>query len=384
MDSLSVAIVGAGNRGAAHIETVYSQTDSADVATVVDIDEERASAFADRYGVPTTHTDYRDALDDDSLDIVDICVHNNLHAPIAVDALDAGKHVYSEKPMAGSYADAEAMYEAAERNDRELAVQNVYLYAAETRAAKRLIDDGRLGSLYYGHAAYKRVRGRPYINGYGTASFQQEATAGGGPVYDLGTYPIGQLLYLLGNPDVERVSGATFDGTDELFSEEHVGDNLDRYESRLSEGDPMEDVGFGFVRLADGKILTVEAAWGMFADDSDTSAVVGATGGIELDPFEFRTTMADTELSATVEVDDFARRERRFAADDPAQNADLWDNDLYQWIRGIQEDDSAIPTAEIALNSMLVMEGIYLSNEFGREVTAEEVKDHSKSTALDP
>ncbi|SFR64047.1 Gfo/Idh/MocA family protein [Halogeometricum limi] len=380
MNPLSIAVVGAGNRGATHIESVYRKTDRANVVAVVDVDEERATELADRYSVPETYADYRDVLDDDAVDVVDVCVHNNLHAPIAVDALDAGKHVYCEKPMAGSYADAERMYEAAERNDRHLAVQNVYLYAKETRVAKRLVDDGRLGTLQYGHAAYRRVRGRPYINGYGTASFQRKETAGGGPVYDLGTYPIGQLLYLFGRPDVERVSGSTFDGTDELFTEAHVGDNLDRYETRLAERDGMEDVGFGFARLDGGRVLTVEAAWGMFADASESSELVGATGGVRLDPFEFRTTMADTDLAADVDVDEFARRERRFYDGE----RELWDNDLYQWLRGIRGETETIPTAEIALESMLVMEGIYLSDELGREVTADEIRERSTSTALDP
>lgn len=380
MIDISVAVVGAGNRGTTHIDHVYDRADCATVAAVVDVDEDRATTLADEYGISTTYADYRDALDDDAVDVVDVCVHNNLHAPIAVDALDAGKHVYCEKPMAGSYADAEEMYEAAERNDRRLAVQNLRLYAPETRAAKRLVEDGRFGSLFYGHAAYTRIRGRPYVNGYGTASFRSEAAAGGGPVYDLGTYPIGQVLHLMGNPDVERISGATFDGTDELFTEEHVGDNRDRYESRLSETDDMEDVGFGFARLADGSVLTVEAAWGMFADDADASQLVGATGGVRLDPFEFRTTMADTDLDATVDVEGFARRERRF--DDGV--SDLWENDLYQWLRSVARDEPAVPSAELALNSMLVMEGIYLSEELDREVTAEEVRERSTSTALDP
>ncbi|KTG11475.1 hypothetical protein AUR64_04270 [Haloprofundus marisrubri] len=382
MNPISVAIIGAGNRGATHIAHVYNKTPRVDVAAIVDIDTESASALAEQYDIKDTYADYHDALSNPDIDVIDICVHNNLHAPIAIDALEAGKHVYSEKPMAGSYRDAKQMYDAAARNNCELAVQNIELYSKETRAAKRLIDDGRLGTLFYGHAAYKRIRGRPYINGYGTASFRNKQAASGGPVYDIGTYPIGQMLYLLGNPEVERVSGATFDGTDELFSEDHVGDNANRYRQRLSETDEMEDVGFGFARLSNGKILTIEAAWGMFANSSDTSQVVGATGGVQLDPFEFRTTVADTDLTASVDVDGFARREQRYTGDNI--ESELWDSDLYNWICGLQEDRETIPTAEIALNSMLIMEGIYLSDERGREVSAEEIVDQSESTALDP
>ncbi|NIR02001.1 MAG: Gfo/Idh/MocA family oxidoreductase, partial [Gemmatimonadales bacterium] len=80
----------------------------------------------------------------------------------------AGKHVYCEKPIAGSYADGKAMIEKAESAGRMLAIQLFSLFSLETKAAQRLIREGYLGDLYYAKSIGFRRRGRPYVDGYGT------------------------------------------------------------------------------------------------------------------------------------------------------------------------------------------------------------------------
>lgn len=381
-DTLQVAVVGAGNRGHSHTDAVYSRVPDAEVAAVADVDEDAAEAFAAEHGVETVYADYRDAVADPGIDLVDVCVHNNLHAPVAVDALAADAHVYCEKPMAGSYADARRMAEAAGESDGELAVQNWRLVAPGTRAARRLIEAGELGELRYAHAAHVRTRGRPYLDGYGTASFVDESTAAGGAVLDVGVYPIGQLLYLLGNPDVERISGVAYATAEAVYTDDVVGDNADRYRERLAEADDVEDVGMAFVRLEGGVVLTVNAAWSTYLDDPQGSAVVGTTGGLELDPPRLSTTVADVELTAEVDADGFGRRERLF--DDREVPDEVLGHDLYHFLRSLSAGEPFVDSAAIALNAQLVMEGIYRSSELGREVAAEEVAERSASTALDP
>jgi predicted dehydrogenase len=349
---------------------------------VVDIDEEVARELAADASINDVYTDYTDLLADDGIDAVSVCVHNNLHAPIAVASFEADKHVFCEKPMAGSYADAKRMADAADEAGKRLAVQNTRLFSPETTAAKRLIDDGRLGEVSFARAVSARRRGRPYVDGYGTPSFVQKATAAGGPVYDIGTYEIGQMLYLLDNPTVERVVGHTFEYTDDL-REELVGDNLSTYRERLTEsGYDVEDAGTGVATLAGDRVLSVRAAWHMYLPD-EQSVIAGSKGGIAFDPFEFRTTMADYETTVSLDLDEYEQRQALLESD-TGYDADRRTDQFSHWIETLRGTVDPIPTDEIALNSMLMMEGIYLSVEQGRELTTEDIADYSESVAIEP
>ncbi|SFS13137.1 Predicted dehydrogenase [Halomicrobium zhouii] len=380
MDEVTIGVIGAGNRGETHSEA-YAEVPGATVAAVADVDEDAAQRLAERYDVPEVYADFRAMLDDSGVDAVDVCVHNNLHRPMAVAAFEAGKHVFCEKPLAGSYADAKAIADAAEAAGKHLGVQNETLLAPETRGAKTFVDEGNLGEISYARSVYSRRRGRPYVDGYGTPAFVSKESAGGGPVIDIGTYEIGRMLYLLDNPDVERVNGKTFEFYRDSYDESLVGPNTDVYEDRLEDsGFDVEDAGTGAARLADGTRLEIRAAWHMYQSD-ERGAVVGSTGGIELDPLEFHTTTNDYETTARIDVDEYETRqgrlasERGYTADRPTQ--------FDHWIETVRGDVEPIPTGDIALNSMLVMEGIYLSDELGREVSADEVVDNSESRSVD-
>jgi predicted dehydrogenase len=382
-ESLRVGIVGAGSRGDTHASR-FGNVGNVEISAVADIDEDVAENLSETYGIGAVYTDYREMLDAEDPDLVGVCVHNNLHAPITIDALEAGAHVFCEKPMAGSYADARAMADAAEANDRHLGVQNGRLFEPGTRAARTLVDEGKLGDPSYARAVYSRRRGRPYVDGYGTPSFVNSTVAGGGPVFDIGTYVIGRMLSLFGNPTVERVSGRTFRYTDDAYDESMVGDEAATYRERMEEsGYDVEDAGTGLARLSNGAVLSVRAAWHMFLSD-ERDALAGSRGGVEFDPFEFRTTMADYEATVSMDIDEYESRHGLMRSESGYETVSGEDQ-FEHFVRTVRSDaDDPIPTGDIALESMLVMEGIYLSNEANRELSAEEIAERSESNALEP
>ncbi|HKY54709.1 MAG TPA: Gfo/Idh/MocA family oxidoreductase, partial [Anaerolineales bacterium] len=102
---IRIGLIGAGQRGGHHLEN-YQQIPGAEIVAIADINEALAQRVAAQHKIPNVYTDYHDLLQRGDLEAVDICLHNNLHRPVAVAAMEAGKHVYCEKPMAGSYADA--------------------------------------------------------------------------------------------------------------------------------------------------------------------------------------------------------------------------------------------------------------------------------------
>ena len=361
---IKLGIIGVGQIGKSHIRR-YADIPDCEIIAVADINKAEAKRVAAGLGVEQVFTQFRDLLKIDEIDAVDVCLHNNFHAPVTIAALEAGKHVYCEKPMAGSYPDAKAMYQTAKRCRRKLAIQLGTLFRMETRAARKLIDDGHLGELYYAKAYGHRRRGRPWVDGYGSNAFVQKATAQGGALYDMGVYHIANILYLLGNPRVRTVSGATYD-------------KIDMYEDRRKAGPwEVEELGLGFVRLGGGISFFIEESWAIHSNGGESPLIAGSKGGIKLDPFGYFTTLSDMPMDATL---DLAGTDRRWHSCLP--NQDAYDGPQQHWIAALQGRVPLIDTAAIALNTMKISEGIYLSQKLGREVTAAEIDKKAKSTAV--
>ena len=257
------------------------------------------------------------------------------------------------------------MLDTAHETGKMLSIQIGTLFSKETKVAKRLIDQGKLGKLFHARSSGYRRRGRPFVDGYGTASFVKKEVASGGALYDCGIYNIAQVLYLLGNPEVERVSGRTYQ---EMAMEPS---------RRESSGFNVEELGLGFVRLKGGATLDIIEAWSIHLNPFDGSCVVGSEGGIRLNPFGFYSNFEDLDMTATFDLNHADWRWHQF---NPNESA--YDSSQRHWVAALQGRAPLMPTAEVALRTMLVSEGIYLSDRLGREVTADEILELSKSTAV--
>jgi predicted dehydrogenase len=361
---IRIGIIGAGQIGQRHIET-YQSIPGVEVAAVCGRRPEPTRAAAQRFGIPHATTDIGELLARPDLEAVDVCLHNNLHAPVTVAALEAGKHVYCEKPMAGSYRDAAAMLAAARRADRLLSIQLATLFAPETKAAEHLIRQGALGRLYYASSMGLRRRGRPYVDGYGTPAFVQKELTGGGALFDMGVYHLAQVLYLLGNPAPERLTGRLYQETE-----------MDPARQAES-GYDVEELGVGFVRLAGGISLQVFEAWAAHLGNQPGSFLLGSQGGVQLAPFAYYHSQGDLELDSRADLNSLEYRLHNVRGTGTA-----YDGPQAHWIAALRGRVPLLPTAEVALNTMLVSEGLALSDRLGREVTAEEVIEQSVSTAL--
>ena len=356
---IRIGLIGAGQRGQQHLES-YQSLPGAEIVAVADINEALARHVAATFNIPNVYTDYHDLLQRDDLDAVDICLHNNLHRPAAVAAMQAGKDVYCEKPMAGSYADAKIMYDTAHALGRKLAIQLFTLFKPETRAAKLLIDDGSLGELYHARSTGFRRRGRPYVDGYGTPTFVQKRHSAGGALYDMGVYHIAGLLYLLGNPGVTRITGKTYQKTP-------MDPQLES-----SSGYDVEELGLGFVHFENDITLDIIEAWAVHLDGFEGSSILGTLGGVRLDPFGYYHNLGDLEMNSTMDLEQISYRWKNVH-----QRGDVYDSSGHHWVAALQGRVELLPSAELALNTMLISEGIYLSDQLGREVTADEVRERS-------
>ena len=361
---IRIGCIGVGQIGKHHLEN-YSTIEQAEIVAIADINEAELNQVGDKYSIPNRFADFRKLLERDDLDAVDVCLHNNLHMPVTIASFEAGKHVYCEKPMAGSYIDAEMMFNKAQDLGLKLSIQSRLLFEVETRAARAIIDQGLLGKRYHARAYGFRRRGRPFVDGYGSPTFVQKEVSSGGALYDMGVYHIIQILYLLDNPKPLRVSGKVYQET-----------AMDP-RRRESSGYNVEELGMGFVRLEDDITLDILESWAIHLNSFEGSYVVGSKGGVRLEPFGFFHSAGDLSFDSTANLDEFDYRLHNVH-----EQGDTYDSAQHHWIAALQGRVDLLPTAELALNTMLISEGIYLSNKLGREVSAEEIRESSVSTAI--
>lgn len=356
-DKVRIGVIGVGQIGKVHLER-YREVAEAEIVAVADIRTDEAQRVAQANGIPSVYDDYRALLARDDIQAVDVCLHNRLHMPVTIAALEAGKNVYCEKPMSWFYGEARAMYDAAQRTGRMLHIQLNTLYSAEARAAKRLIDEGHLGAIYYAKSSHYRRRGRPWVDGYGTPAFVQKEAAGGGALVDMAVYHISRMLWLLGNPPVLSVSGNAFQMLDNMYADRRASGKYN-----------VEELGMGLVRLAGCVTYFIEEAWAIQAEQSDGDRIFGAHGGLRVDPLGYFTTLADMEMNATF---DLKTADWRWHQCNPLEAA--YDHSQRHWVWAQLGRVPLLDTAGLALKTALITEGIYLSAHLGREVTAAEIE----------
>jgi predicted dehydrogenase len=272
-----VGVIGAGV-GQAHL-AAYAALPEVECVGLADLNEERARAVAATYGVPEIYQDYRNLLARTDLDAVSVCLPNALHAPVTIAALQHGKHVLVEKPMARTVAEAAAMIAAAEAAERILMVSFNYRYRADVQWLKQHIERGALGRLYYAKAHWMRRSGIPRLGSW----FVSKEQAGGGPLIDLGVHVLDLALYLMGEPNPQAVSANTY----AEFGPRGLkggGGTWDRAQPGETLPYEVEDLATAFIRLDGGATLLLEASWATHGAAGDDFGVTlfGTEGGAEL------------------------------------------------------------------------------------------------------
>jgi len=157
---LNIGLIGYGFMGRTHSNAYCMVNDFFDVPyrptlkVVCGLDEAEAKAFADQWGYESYTTDWKKVVEDDSIDVVDICVPNNLHAEIAIALAKAGKAIVCEKPLALNAEQAQDMVDAVEAAGVANLVSFNYRRVPAVTMAKQLIDEGRLGKIFHYRANF--------------------------------------------------------------------------------------------------------------------------------------------------------------------------------------------------------------------------------------
>ncbi len=274
MAKLRVGIVGLGFIGTQkHLVGLAQHSDKCEIVGFCDLEIGKAEAAKEKFGSADSYatTDYHDLLNDPSIDVIHVCSWNVTHCEITCAALEAGKHVLCEKPMAVTGADARKMVETAKRTGKKLSVGFQYRFRKESQFLRKAVDEGRLGEIYAGKAHAIRRKGVPT---WGV--FTDKSKQGGGPLIDLGGHAIDLALWYMDNYQVKSVTGV-------------VNYKLgDKPEGNMGGAwDPatytVEDSAFGFVTFTNGASLFVEASWALNVQASREACVTlcGTEGGAD-------------------------------------------------------------------------------------------------------
>ncbi|MBE5806927.1 MAG: Gfo/Idh/MocA family oxidoreductase [Clostridiales bacterium] len=256
MARLRIGIIGCGGIANGKHLPALKAIDRADIVAFCDLIEERAQKAAKEYGTPDAkvYTDYRELLKDGTIDVVYVLTPNRSHADLSIDALNAGKHVMCEKPMAKTAADARRMVEAAKKSGKKLTIGYQHRHKAEARYVKALIERGDLGEIYVAKAYAIRRRGTP---NWGV--FLNEYEQGGGPLIDIGTHSLDVTLYLMNNYKPRMVVGTKY----KMVEHPEEGNPWGGWK----EGEnTMEDAAFGFIVMENGATITLDATWALNTD----------------------------------------------------------------------------------------------------------------------
>jgi predicted dehydrogenase len=288
---LKVGLIGTGGivRNA-HLTPGWLAVPGAEIVAACDIHEPSARKLAADFNIPHVFTDFRDLLKLKEIDVVDICTPNKVHTPAVIAALEAGKHVLCEKPLAVSTAEILAMREALRETDRILMTAQHHRFSPESVAIKAWTETGALGEVYHARVNATRRNWLPINPG-----FIDPNLSGGGPCMDIGVHALDTALWLMNFPKPVRISGRAHTNFAKGFEMPGGWGEWDRTLFGV------EDFASGYVHFSNGSTLALEASWLQHQEKEDFSAtLLGKKAGINWPSGRFHSVANRTLIDGAV------------------------------------------------------------------------------------
>ncbi len=331
-DPIRIGIIGTGAISQVVHLPILAERDDVDLVAVADSDVHKAEVLSRRFSVPMV-MDPNDLIHFDELDALVLCTPNDTHEEMAIDALEAGKHVLVERPLALTSVGAARVVDAAERAGRVLSVGMPHRYRPEVVALRSFVEGGELGDLYAVRGSWL-TRSVPAMR---STWRSDREIAGGGALVDLGIPALDLCLWVIGFPAIKRVSCLLGPG---------------------SEG--VECAASLMMETETGVALTLEVTDRLFAgEDRYYVRVMGSEGSGSLPPLEVFKRLGGRPMEVT------PRQPKPRGGENPYTNAyrRLLD-DFVRCVSGISE--TTLPREQVKL--MELIETAYRAAEIGREI----------------
>lgn len=350
---IRIGIIGSGGIAGAHARA-YKQMSDVEVVAVADIVPERAGQFIQRHELQGAQAfESHNKLLELDLDGVSVCTPNVAHHNTSIDALQAGKHVLVEKPMAVTLEQAVDMVIASRKSDRMLTIGFQPRYDPNMQAVKEIVSSGQLGHVYYVQTGGGRRRGMP------GGTFIRKDLAGAGAMADIGCYSLDMALNALGYPKPVTVSAYTsnYFGTNPRIHKE-----ADRFE--------VEDFGVAMVRFDTGQVLNFKISWAMHMDSLGPTIFLGSEAGLKVTPAGSGpwSGVWDGGIGSITLFSDLKNHHVDTIIPVQGHNLNIFYEKVRDFVTAIQENRPAPIPGEQILRNQAIIDGVLRSAEIGREV----------------
>ena len=351
---IRIGIIGCGGIANGKHMPSLAKVKNAKMVAFCDIIEERALKAREKYGTPdcAVYTDYKKLLEDKTIDVVHVLTPNRSHSFITVDALEAGKHVMCEKPMAINSAEAQKMLDAAKRTGKKLSIGYQTRHRADSLYLKKEIEAGTLGDIYYAEAHAIRRRAVPT---WGV--FLNEYEQGGGPLIDIGTHALDLTLWMMDNYTPKYCVGTTYHALNNSVEQGNDWGNWDPAKFTV------EDSAFGFVVMENGATINLRASWALnYADPQEAKTLLcGTKAGADMhDGLRINGIRNNMQYIFTPQLN-----AKGAAFYDGVKGESPADREARLWIEAVREDKTPFVTPEQAIVITRILEGIYTSAKTG-------------------
>ena len=344
-DKVRVGFVGAGGIAGTHINWL-KPVEGVEVIALSDVRDGAPENLIKAHNLDGAKVfkDYKQMLKMDDIDAVSVCTPNWMHKQPTINALNAGKHVIVEKPMAMNAKDSQAMVDAAKAAGKILTIGFQHRFRPGPQFVRRAVAEGQLGDVIYCRAHALRRRGIPSWGVFGQKKLQ-----GGGPLIDIGVHILEMSLYVMGMPKPVAASASCYT---------YLGNKKPEATAAWGDWDyktyDVEDLACGFVRFDNGATLSIESSFAAHIEkDVFAATVMGTKGGAAIDG----TARLFTDVSGKmVNVNPTVfEKDEAFGVK------------MRSWIEAIRGGENKAP-GEHGVAVQKVLDALYRSAEKGKEV----------------
>ena len=332
-EKVNIGIIGLGGIAQVVHLPILHKLPNVEIGGVAELNKNRLNTVAAKYHVPKKYLNYEQLLQDGSIDAVIIATPTDTHYKIALDCIEAGKHILIEKPIARNYNEAEEIIKNAESKNVKVMVGMNLRFRPDAMMMKSLLNSGELGELFYVRCGWIRKQSSEQ------SWFMKREKAGGGVIIDLGIVLLDLALWIMNYKNVVSVS-------------------VQKY---FTETKNVEDSAVGLIRLEGGSAINFEVSWSLHSDrDSLHLAAYGKNGTIHLNPLRAYRRVGSNQIDYTPSAS--GKEKNLFKKS--------YENELKHFVTSVANDSiPIISSGSEALTRMKLLEGIYQSAELNREVS---------------
>jgi predicted dehydrogenase len=334
MEKVKIGIIGLGSITQVMHLPILKNNPDVEIVSICDKGKSKAKILAEKYKVPHFASDNKEFFKNEEMQSVIVATPNDSHAEITIAALEAGKDVFVEKPIARNYEEAKSIHDKAKELNKKLMVGMNNRFRPDSMLLKTLMQKNEIGKVFYVKSGW--LKKQTTLEKW----FTQKEKSGGGVFIDHGIVLLDLSLWLLGFPEVLSVQSSFF----------------------YKEIKKVEDFSFVFIKLANNLTLTIEVSWTMsLENDFLYCNLFGTEGSALLNPLKIQKQIHGNIVNLTP-----ANIEKS-----PNYFKKSIENELKHFIIAVKGLTPIISSGEEAVKRMSVVDAIYKSAETGREVILE-------------